>query len=459
MQTPYPGISNLYILSNENRGKYVLLAVKICCWLQVLRMLITIMVARAYATQGMRHKLFSKLVLLDSSLGIPLNLFFPVVFMMWMARAYYNLHRTGIQKIQFSAGWSIGAWFVPFMNLVRPYKIMKELWYRKQLNFRNEEHEPIKHTSLRVWWGFYILPAVIGGFFAALALDTLNDVTVLYVFQAFVHCGLAVSLFALADVLRKLTVFEAEFRDRFLISQTQKVVELADAYRTEQGILSDANPSYQTFTVPQSGTELPNVLVDWKTANSFSRSATFCLIAIVAGTLWRLCANFLLFQNDSVSENPSAMLLTSAFAFVLLAFSILGTLYFILWLNRVYKNLIALKSESLSVRLEQLSYWWIIPGYNVYMLFVIMRDISLYYEEQCKKKSKVESISEPGVLLLSFLLGTMFWILSTLMDSGREYSDAEANLVSLMIIITPLAFGSMCVAAILFMRKVKTLSL
>jgi len=43
-----------------------------------------------------------------------------VAFIMWFYRAYSNLPRLGVTGgLRFGPGWAIGAWFVPFLNLVR----------------------------------------------------------------------------------------------------------------------------------------------------------------------------------------------------------------------------------------------------------------------------------------------------------------------------------------------------
>ena len=48
------------------------------------------------------------------------------VFIQWFRRAYYNLHQLKT-NLAHSEGWAAGAWFVPIMNLGRPYMIMKEM--------------------------------------------------------------------------------------------------------------------------------------------------------------------------------------------------------------------------------------------------------------------------------------------------------------------------------------------
>jgi len=51
-----------------------------------------------------------------------------VVFLVWFRRAYRNLPALGAESLRFSSGWAVGAWFVPFLNLVRPKQIMDDIW-------------------------------------------------------------------------------------------------------------------------------------------------------------------------------------------------------------------------------------------------------------------------------------------------------------------------------------------
>ncbi|MDR0666202.1 MAG: DUF4328 domain-containing protein [Campylobacteraceae bacterium] len=52
-----------------------------------------------------------------------------VTFIMWFRRAYYNLHQEA-DSLLYAEGWAAGSWFIPIINLYRPYKIMKELYVK-----------------------------------------------------------------------------------------------------------------------------------------------------------------------------------------------------------------------------------------------------------------------------------------------------------------------------------------
>ncbi|MEC8831353.1 MAG: DUF4328 domain-containing protein, partial [Bacteroidota bacterium] len=48
-----------------------------------------------------------------------------ITFIRWFRRAYYNL--SSRTDIRYDEGWAAGSWFVPILNLFRPYQIMKEI--------------------------------------------------------------------------------------------------------------------------------------------------------------------------------------------------------------------------------------------------------------------------------------------------------------------------------------------
>ncbi len=51
-----------------------------------------------------------------------------IFFIWWFQRAYGNLTPLGARELRFDHGWSIGSWFVPFLNLVRPAQIANHTW-------------------------------------------------------------------------------------------------------------------------------------------------------------------------------------------------------------------------------------------------------------------------------------------------------------------------------------------
>jgi len=82
------------------------------------------------------------------------------VLIRWLRRAYYNLHQLPTIHPDYSDGWAAGAWFVPFLNFVRPFTIMREVWQDTQRAAMGRVEEPA--TILNWWWAAFLLKMFIG---------------------------------------------------------------------------------------------------------------------------------------------------------------------------------------------------------------------------------------------------------------------------------------------------------
>ena len=51
-----------------------------------------------------------------------------VSFLAWIYRAHKNLKALGAMDLKYSPGWAIGGFFVPLLNMVRPYQVVTEIW-------------------------------------------------------------------------------------------------------------------------------------------------------------------------------------------------------------------------------------------------------------------------------------------------------------------------------------------
>lgn len=81
-----------------------------------------------------------------------------ILFLIWFYRAYDNL-RKRIENVEYSSGWSIGAWFVPIISLFRPFNIMTELNRKTDLIIKNRKIEIKKNRKSLIgwWWGLFII--------------------------------------------------------------------------------------------------------------------------------------------------------------------------------------------------------------------------------------------------------------------------------------------------------------
>ena len=53
-----------------------------------------------------------------------------VLFLMWKHRASKNLAPLGVSNQRFSPRWAVAYYFIPILNLFRPYQAMEEIYLR-----------------------------------------------------------------------------------------------------------------------------------------------------------------------------------------------------------------------------------------------------------------------------------------------------------------------------------------
>jgi hypothetical protein len=102
-----------------------------------------------------------------------------ILVAMWIYRAHANLRAAEQPDLQFSPGWAIGWYFVPFANLFKPFQAMRELW-ANSLN-HNDSFGQEADWRLKSWWGGWIVGnllnsmssriRVLGGEAVAIPLD------------------------------------------------------------------------------------------------------------------------------------------------------------------------------------------------------------------------------------------------------------------------------------------------
>jgi hypothetical protein len=89
-----------------------------------------------------------------------------VLFLVWISRCYRNLEALSRWRLQFGSGWVVGAWFVPFLNLVRPYKIVREtLWVSTHPDLADDVgagYTPPGTALLVFWWTAYLIMGFLG---------------------------------------------------------------------------------------------------------------------------------------------------------------------------------------------------------------------------------------------------------------------------------------------------------
>jgi hypothetical protein len=72
-----------------------------------------------------------------------------IVWVVWQHRSQSNLHAVGLRELTYSPGWAAGWWFVPFVNFVKPFQTVRELW---KASGGGEQWWRMRTTPIIVWW-------------------------------------------------------------------------------------------------------------------------------------------------------------------------------------------------------------------------------------------------------------------------------------------------------------------
>ena len=89
-----------------------------------------------------------------------------VFFLIWEYRSFNNLSALKAKNLEFSPGWAVGWWFIPFANLVKPFQAVRELWNESDPDF--DEETSFLHTSagtpeiIGFWWATFLISGFIG---------------------------------------------------------------------------------------------------------------------------------------------------------------------------------------------------------------------------------------------------------------------------------------------------------
>ena len=87
-----------------------------------------------------------------------------VTFCFWIYRANRAARSMGADGMEFSPGWSVGWWFVPFANLIKPFQATNEIWRASDPDHRDARSWQVVDTPplLRFWWAAWLISGFLG---------------------------------------------------------------------------------------------------------------------------------------------------------------------------------------------------------------------------------------------------------------------------------------------------------
>lgn len=154
-------------------------------------------------------------------LGLVVLIVTAVFFIQWFRRAYNNLHLLGT-PLEHSEGWAAGSWFVPILNLFRPYHIMKEIWEKTIANLRkvnqNLTHQIPSNwrTLVSFWWGFWITSSIIEniGFRISMKAETAEMLAAVSVLDIVANLLSIPAAFLIIQIIQKFRPLEEELFEK-----------------------------------------------------------------------------------------------------------------------------------------------------------------------------------------------------------------------------------------------------
>ncbi|MGI8438947.1 MAG: DUF4328 domain-containing protein [Thermoleophilaceae bacterium] len=113
-----------------------------------------------------------------------------ITFIRWLRRAYGNLPALGQRTLRRGAGWTIGAWFVPILNLFWPYQLVGDTWRGSNPLAPAEGVSDVSRPAVPAlvdwWWALWLITQFLSNaagryYFRAEEVEELQRGTVLYV--------------------------------------------------------------------------------------------------------------------------------------------------------------------------------------------------------------------------------------------------------------------------------------
>ena len=93
----------------------------------------------------------------------------------WIYRVNKNAYYLNAEHMTVSPGWNVGYFFIPFANLLMPFRGLRET-YQVSTNTQSPDEVPVPGL-MRLWWGCWLLSGFLGqlSFRLSLRAVTLED--------------------------------------------------------------------------------------------------------------------------------------------------------------------------------------------------------------------------------------------------------------------------------------------
>ncbi len=132
---------------------------------------------------------------------LPVNILTIVFFLIWLNRVYKNLIPLRAGPLEHSSGWAVGYWFIPILNLFKPFQVVREVWNQSDPDFDPElsflSSSMGTPALLGVWWALWIMANLASN--ASFRMDMTGKV----------DQGVAMTVFGVASLLNMFAAIAA----------------------------------------------------------------------------------------------------------------------------------------------------------------------------------------------------------------------------------------------------------
>jgi hypothetical protein len=114
-------------------------------------------------TENGNLQLYSIILIILGVTLLVLAILVIVFFIQWFRRAYYNLHLR-FSSLKYTEVRAVWCWFIPILNLIQPYEIMKEMWtktYDLVGGSTSDKYSTYSSALVGFWWFAFLFNNII----------------------------------------------------------------------------------------------------------------------------------------------------------------------------------------------------------------------------------------------------------------------------------------------------------
>lgn len=130
-----------------------------------------------------------------------------IIFLLWFKREYHNLHAIN-PKLKYKEAWAIWSWFIPIINLWRPYQIMKEIYIHatttEKKEIHPEEEEIITTPVIDLWWLLWLASNVLSQVNNRLPETTIDQLKSAHILSILTFGILIIDAMLLIKIINKI---------------------------------------------------------------------------------------------------------------------------------------------------------------------------------------------------------------------------------------------------------------